>query len=61
MECKNCAYCYQTERDDFPTCQYEGPHEWSPCEQEDIEKQNELEKQWWEDFYRQIEEEENIC
>lgn len=31
----NCGYYWKGEDEDFPTCHYEGPDEWCPCNQEE--------------------------
>ena len=54
MRCKECAYCYKTDRDDYPTCQYEGPDEWCPCVAQDEADRIERERQEEEEFKRQI-------
>lgn len=57
MECKYCG-CYWQEPDEFfPTCHYEGPHEWSPCEAQEEADRIAREKAEWEEEKRQIEEE----
>lgn len=30
--CFNCEYHWQQEWENYPSCHYEGPYEWSPCE-----------------------------
>lgn len=57
MTCKECVYCYKGDDDRYPTCHYEGPHEWSPCEQEEENDRIARERREEEEFRRQIEEE----
>lgn len=33
--CENCGYHWKEEDEKFPSCHYEGPVGWAPCEQED--------------------------
>lgn len=54
--CENCGYHWQEDYESFPSCHYEGPHEWSPCEAADEADRIERERQEWEDEKRQIEE-----
>ena len=39
MTCKECPYCYQTDEDDFPCCQFRkiAPFDLAPCEYEEEE------------------------
>ena len=55
--CENCGYHWQEDYESFPSCHYEGPHEWSPCEAVDEADRIARENEEWEDFKRQIEEE----
>lgn len=55
--CTNCGYHWQEEWETFPSCHYEGPHEWSPCEANEEAERIAIEQEEWEDFKRQIEEE----
>lgn len=55
--CTNCGYHWQEDWENFPSCHYEEPHEWSPCEAADEADRIEMERQEYEDFVRQIEEE----
>lgn len=57
MKCEGCGYHWQEPWESFPSCHYEGPHEWSPCEAADEQLRRELEDQMWEEEKRQIEEE----
>lgn len=34
-EKRNCGYFWQEEWEDYPTCHFEGPEGWAPCEQDD--------------------------
>lgn len=55
--CTNCGYHWQEDWESFPSCHYEGLHQWSPCEAADEADRIEMERQEYEDFVRQIEEE----
>lgn len=55
--CENCGYHWQEDYESFPSCHYEGPHQWSPCEAADEADRIARENEEWEDFKRQIEEE----
>lgn len=55
--CENCGYHWQEEWENFPSCHYDGPHEWSPCEAADEADRIERERLEWEEEKRQIEEE----
>ena len=55
--CENCGYYWQEEWADYPSCHYEGPHEWSPCEAADEADRIERERQEWEEEKRQMAEE----
>lgn len=33
--CKTCGYYWRTEEEPFPSCHFEGPEGWAPCEQEE--------------------------
>ena len=37
MECKDCVYCYKTDEDDYPRCQFFSitPYDVPPCEYEE--------------------------
>lgn len=37
MKCAECGYCWQAEDEEYPTCHFEGPEGWAPCEQEEYE------------------------
>lgn len=52
MECTECAYQWKEPWEDFPTCHYEGPSHWSPCEQADEDERRRIEE---EDYRREIE------
>ena len=54
--CKNCGYRWQEEWESFPSCHYEGPHEWSPCEAEDEANRIERERREYEEFIKSEEE-----
>ena len=55
--CENCGYHWQESWESFPSCHYEGPHEWSPCEAADTSDRIAREEEAWEEEKRQIEEE----
>ena len=57
MKCSDCGYYWQWKGEDYPTCHYEGPDEWSPCVQADEDDWRAREKEEYEEFKRQIEEE----
>lgn len=46
MTCKECYLCYKDEGDAWPSCHYTGSTCWDvpPCEQEDIDRFNELDE-----------------
>lgn len=52
--CKNCGYHWQEDWESFPSCHYEGPHEWAPCEAEDEADRIERERREEEEFQRQM-------
>lgn len=62
MKCVDCGYYWKEENEDYAQCHFVPyfPEDYSPCEQEDIDRHREIEEQEWEDFKRQIEEEEMI-
>ena len=33
--CEQCGYWWQDEDEERPSCHYEGPDAWAPCEQDD--------------------------
>ena len=36
MKCTDgCGYFYQDEDEEYPSCHFDGPEGWAPCEQED--------------------------
>lgn len=37
-ERSNCGYYWKEEWEDFPSCHFEGPNNWAPCEQDDYEE-----------------------
>ncbi len=43
MTCKDCPYCYKTEADDFPCCQFRriAPYDTAPCEYGDADADTE--------------------
>lgn len=51
--CANCGYWWQEEWEDYPSCHYEGPTEWAPCEQDDFQDTEEYDPDlyygFWED------------
>jgi hypothetical protein len=49
MTCKQCGYCYKTEKDKYPTCHYDGPDCWAPCELDDEEPMEEADEEPMED------------
>lgn len=53
--CENCGYHWQEDYESFPSCHYEGPHEWSPCEAEDETNRIERERQEYDELVRRIE------
>ena len=57
--CFNCGYYWYDNDIGFETCHYPEtePHEWAPCEAKDEADRIEMERQEYEDFIRQIEEE----
>jgi hypothetical protein len=55
--CFNCGYNWQEPWESFPTCHYEGPHEWSPCEAADEANRIAREEAEYEEFIKSIEEE----
>ena len=32
--CERCGYFWREGWEDYPSCHYEGPDEWAPCEQD---------------------------
>ena len=49
MICKDCAYFWQDDEDEFPCCHYQGPTNWAPCEQDPAlspERFKEDEERW---------------
>lgn len=50
--CFNCGYNWCDEGDKYPTCHYEGPHEWSPCEADDEAERIAREREEYEEFVR---------
>ena len=57
--CENCGYHWQEEWESFPSCHYEGPHQWAPCEANDEANRVAMEREEYENFKRQIDEEYN--
>lgn len=55
--CENCGYHWQEDWESFPSCHYEGPHEWAPCEAEDEADRIESERREEEELQRQMLEE----
>ena len=54
MRCKDCPYYWKEESESHPHCQF-GEPSWldvPPCEQEDIDRERELEREYWEDMKR---------
>lgn len=51
--CFNCGYHWQEEWEDYPSCHYDGPHEWSPCEQADEDERRRREREEYEEFVKQ--------
>lgn len=35
LKCSNCAYYWQERGEEHPSCHYEGPDKWAPCEYEE--------------------------
>lgn len=35
-EKRNCGYFWKEEWEDYPTCHFDGPEGWAPCEQDEI-------------------------
>lgn len=33
--CENCGYYWREGYEKFPSCHFDGPHEWAPCEAAD--------------------------
>lgn len=55
--CFNCGYNWQESWESFPSCHYEDPHEWSPCEAADEADCIAREEAEWEEFVKSMEEE----
>lgn len=36
--CENCGYLWKEEDEKFPSCHFEGPVGWAPCEQDEYEE-----------------------
>jgi len=56
--CWNCGYHWQENWESFPSCHYEGPSAWAPCEAEETAKIDELERLEYEEEIRAMCEEE---
>ena len=43
IRCAYCGYHWQDSDEDYPSCHYEGPEGWAPCEYDDepIEEEDE--------------------
>lgn len=56
MTCKDCSFCYRTEDNKYPTCQFRRLTCWDvpPCEQEEIDRQREIDEMEWEREKEQI-------
>ena len=50
--CWNCGYHWQENWESFPSCHYEGPSTWAPCEAEETAKIDELERLEYEEEIR---------
>lgn len=37
MTCKDCPYWWKEECENYARCHYEGPENWAPCEQEEVD------------------------
>ena len=35
MRCEHCGYWWRERGEEHPSCHYEGPDQWAPCEDED--------------------------
>lgn len=51
--CENCGYHWQENWESFPSCHYEGPSAWAPCEAADEEDRRRAEE---EEYRREISE-----
>lgn len=56
--CENCGYHWQENWESFPSCHYEGPSAWAPCEAEETAKIDEFERLEYEEEIRAMCEEE---
>lgn len=57
MKCTECAYFWKEEGDSYPQCHF-GEPSWldiPPCEQEEIDNQRDLDREYYEDLKRDIE------
>lgn len=45
IRCAYCGYHWQEPGEDYPSCHYEGPEDWAPCEYDD-EPIEEEDKEW---------------
>lgn len=52
--CENCGYHWQENWESFPSCHYEGPSAWAPCESEETAKIDELERLEYEEEIRAL-------
>lgn len=41
LKCSNCAYYWQDRGEEYPSCHYEGPDAWAPCEQDEYVEEDE--------------------
>ena len=35
MRCEDCSYYWIEDGEKYPSCKYEGPNDWAPCEEEE--------------------------
>ena len=40
MRCTNCGYFYKEDCETYAMCHFDGPDYWAPCEQDDVEYEN---------------------
>jgi len=41
LKCSDCGYWWQDRGEEYPSCHYEGPDAWAPCEQDEYVEEDE--------------------